>query len=56
MSARKKLNHVHIAGAIGVAGIIGGLTGSWPVFLVTAAALIIGAVYADDVRFNNRRH
>ena len=55
MSARKKLNYTHITGAIGVAAIIGGLTGSWPVFFVTAAALLAGAVYTGDVRFTNRR-
>ena len=42
-------------GAIGVAGIIAGLTGSWTVFFFIAMALIAGAVYAGDVRFTNRR-
>lgn len=55
MSARKKLNYSHITGAIGIAGIIGGLTGSWPMFFVTAAALVIGAIHTGDVRFTNRR-
>ena len=55
VSARTKLNHVNILGAIAVAGIIGGLTGSWPVFFVTTTALIIGAVCAGDIRPTGRR-
>jgi hypothetical protein len=56
VSARKKLNYAYLNGAIVVAGLVGGLTGSWPVFFIAATALCVGAIYAGDVRFTNRRH
>jgi hypothetical protein len=55
LSARKKLNCLNTLGAIAVAAIVGGLTGSWLVFFIAAALLIGGAIYVGNVRINSRR-
>ena len=55
MSARHKLNSAHMSGALGLAAILGVLSQSWAIFLIAAAALIGGAVYAGDVRFDRHR-
>jgi hypothetical protein len=55
VGARQKLNAFSTIGAIGVAGIIRALTGSWLVFFVTAGALIGTALCAGDIRPDARR-
>ncbi len=44
MGAREKLNEHHIAGSLGVAAAVGGLTGSWVIFAVVAAVLVATGV------------
>jgi Kef-type K+ transport system membrane component KefB len=50
----KKLNSHHIAGAIGVAGIIGLLTGSWLVAAVVGALAVGMAIHTGDIRLKGR--
>jgi hypothetical protein len=55
MNARQKLNSGHINGALLVAGLIGGLTGSWTIFGLTVAGLLITKVMSGDIRLNGRK-
>ncbi len=50
MSARKKLNGAAVHGALGVAALIGAVTGSWGVFWLAAAALVMSSVYDGSIR------
>ena len=50
MGARQELNKHHVIGSLGVAAIVGGLSGSWIVFAAVAAALIAGSVYNNEIR------
>ncbi len=55
MGAREKLNKHHVMGALGVAAIVGGLAGSWLVFVAVAAVLIAGSVYCGEIRGKSGR-
>jgi len=50
MSAKRKLNSAHFCGALLTAGLAGGITGSWTVFAVAFAALLIAGFYSGDLR------
>ncbi|MEI8376107.1 MAG: hypothetical protein WCJ35_25085 [Planctomycetota bacterium] len=50
MGARQKLNQHHIVGAIGVAAIVGGLAGSWIIFVAVAVAMIAGSIHTGEIR------
>ncbi len=50
MSARTKLNGAHAAGALLVAGLLGMLTGSGAVFLVSLGGLLAADVIAGNIR------
>jgi hypothetical protein len=50
VAAKKKLNSAHATGALAVAAVVGGLTGSWIVFAVTAVVLVGAAIYSGDIR------
>ena len=50
MGARKKLNEFNVLSSLGAAGVLGILTGSWTVFLITGAILIAAGVYNGDIR------
>ena len=50
MNARLKLNAAFVQGAVVIAAIVGGVTGSWVVFGITAAALIGAAYYSGEIR------
>jgi hypothetical protein len=51
MGAKRKLNSANVLGALVVAGLIGGGTGSWAVFCIALAGLLGAAVIAGDIRF-----
>ena len=55
LAARQKLNSIYFCGSVAVAGIIGGLTGSWIVFIVTAGVLIACSLSDGGIRPNKRR-
>ena len=55
MGARQKRNAASTTGALAVGGLVGALTGSWLVFVVTAGALIGAALCAGDIRPSSRR-
>jgi len=50
MSAKNKLNGAHFLGALFVAGLIGGVTESWTVFLIALVGLLVAGVVAGDIR------
>lgn len=50
MSAKHKLNGAKFLGALLVAGVTGGQTGSFSVFLIALTGLLIAAVIAGDIR------
>lgn len=50
VGVRKKLNAANVNGALLVAGIIGSLTGSWVIFGVALAGLLISGVLGGDIR------
>ena len=49
-SSRDKLNSFHLMGAIGLAGIIAAVSGSWLLFLLVGAALVGASVLTGEVR------
>ena len=50
MGAKKKLNSAAVCGALGVAALIGALTGSWIAFWLASAVLVATAVHSGDIR------
>jgi hypothetical protein len=50
MGAKQKLNSIHTLAVLAVAGLIGGITGSWAVFAIVAAALWLAAVNSGEIR------
>ena len=50
MSAKRKLNSANVVGALLIAGLLGGVTGSWSVFWIAAVALFVTAYHAGDIR------
>ena len=55
MGAREKLNTTHIVGALGAAGLLGMVTGSWILAVFAGAVLVGAAIHSGDVRFKRRR-
>jgi hypothetical protein len=47
---KKKLNQANILGCFLLAGLIGGATQSWGVFVITLAVLLLTAFHAGDIR------
>lgn len=54
MSVRKKLNQGYIQGSFVIAGVIGGVCGSWTVFWTTAFILIALSTHSGEIRFGRR--
>lgn len=50
LSAKHKLNGANLLGILLIAGLMGGITGSWTVFWITGAALFASAVHSGDIR------
>jgi hypothetical protein len=50
MSAKHKLNAWHTLGALLVAGLTGGVTGSVGVFCITLIGLLVAGYQAGDIR------
>jgi len=50
MSAKQKLNSMNALGSLALAAIIGGLAGSWAVFVLAAVVLIALAVESGEIR------
>jgi hypothetical protein len=50
MGAKQKLNSIHGLSVLAVAGLIGGMTGSWAVFLIVAVVLWVAAVSSGGIR------
>jgi hypothetical protein len=50
MGAKQKLNSANLMGAFLIAGILGLVTNSLPVFLLAGAALLVAGLMAGDIR------
>lgn len=50
MTAKHKLNSFHFTTSLIFAGIIGGASGSWIVFGIVFAALLLAGFYTGDIR------
>ena len=55
MGARQKLNSIHILGAVGAAGLLGLITGSWAVAAITGAVIVSLSLHKGDIRLKGRR-
>lgn len=55
MGARTKLNECHLVGSVGVAAVLGIVTGSWLVFVVAGASLVASSWYVGDIRLTGRK-
>jgi hypothetical protein len=55
LGARQKLNSIHILGAIGTAGLVGLVTGSWAVAAIAGAVLFGLSLHKREIRFKGRR-
>lgn len=50
MSARQKLNRAHWVGNLSLAAFLGWICGSFPVFVIAAAVLVVGSCLAGEIR------
>jgi hypothetical protein len=50
MNARNKLNAAHLNGSVIIAGIIGLLIQSWPIFIAALIVLVVGNVLSGEIR------
>ena len=50
MGAKHKLNSAYFSGALGVAALIGAVTGSWGVFSLAAGVLVASSIHSGDIR------
>ncbi len=50
VSAKQKLNKAHVLGALLIAAVVGGLTGSLTVFWIALFISLIAAYHAGDIR------
>lgn len=55
MNARTKLNYAYIEGSILIAGLLGLVIQSWPIFFAALVVLLIGNVVNGGIR-PSRRH
>jgi hypothetical protein len=55
MNARRKLNSGHLNGALLVAGLIGGLSGSWTIFGLAVVGLVFTKLVSGDIRLSGRK-
>jgi hypothetical protein len=55
MSARLKLNRAYFVGSLWLAGVVGGLTQSWLIFVLGLLALLAANLYAGEIRPTRRR-
>jgi hypothetical protein len=50
VSAKHKLNAAYFLGALLIAGLLGAITGSWIVFALALAGVLIAAYHSGDMR------
>lgn len=55
-NARTKLNVAYLNGCLLIAAIFGAMAGSWAVFLVSLAILIVCGVHCGEIRPASGRH
>jgi hypothetical protein len=54
-TARHKLNSAHFLGCLLIAGVVGGITDSWTVFLIAAIVLVALSINSGDIRLAGRK-
>ena len=54
-TSRDKLNALHLLGSFGLAAILAVLAGSWPLFVIVAAALVGTSLFTGEIRPPKRR-
>jgi hypothetical protein len=54
MGARSKLNAAYATGSLIVASLIGGITQSWPVFLIALGFLLVSNICMSEIRLQSR--
>jgi len=54
-TSRDKLNGIYAGTAIGLAALIGGLSGSWALFILIAGGLLGVFISTGQIRSNERR-
>jgi hypothetical protein len=55
VGARQQLNRAFVNGSLLLAAVVGALTGSWLIFGLSLAALVVGNLYAGAIRPSRRR-
>jgi hypothetical protein len=55
MGARSKLNGAYLNGALLIAGLVGGVTGSWALFGVALAGLLVSDIVSGSIRLGRRK-
>jgi hypothetical protein len=50
MGAKQKLNSAHLLGCALIAGLVGGVAGSWWAFAVALGVLLVVDYHAGDIR------
>ena len=55
MGARQRLNGIFFSGAVLIAAVPGGVTGSWPVFFIALGVSVAGLVISEDIRLKRRQ-
>lgn len=56
MGARTKLNTAYFTGSLIAAGLAGGVTQSWPVFLLALATMLASNLFMREIRLKRPRH
>jgi hypothetical protein len=54
MGARQKLNRAYINGTLLTSGALGAMTGSWTVFVLSAAGLIVANLWNNEIRLKQK--
>ena len=55
LGARQSLNSIYLLGSLALATVIGWATGSWGVFLISLAVLVIANLHARRIRLEGGR-
>jgi|GEM_PF-754974 len=53
-NSKDKLNAFHLSGSVGVAALLGAMTGSWGLFVVVSAVLVGTSLLTGEIRLPNK--
>jgi hypothetical protein len=54
MGARQDLNTIYVAGSVGLAGLLGLVTGSFTLFMIASTVMIVAAIDSGGIRGKGR--